>query len=140
MDIATPASSAIPFIYGRGLDLGHQKNAGFAAYDFSVRDTQIIGEDCQAQHPCVHFTVQPKCLAVCGETETCEYEVCMTYDFSVEGCSKSVGDTVSHTCEKPDNVCLDPVEDGTIGSSFANGLAVEIANIPSLYKQGPSRT
>lgn len=88
--------------------------------------------DCPGQSPCITFEVIPKCSALCSHQ--CEYEVCMTYDLDADGCVKN-GESISHSCEKADNVCVLDTQPaaGTVGENFQS--AAEVQSVPNNYKQ-----
>ncbi|KAL7564683.1 hypothetical protein ACA910_021238 [Epithemia clementina (nom. ined.)] len=77
---------------------------------------------CMEQWPCLRFTYDPlptnECLL-----DQCDYQICMILDYSGL-CTKS--GTLSHTCEKPDSVCLD-------GGGFQQGASSVVEGIQEGY-------
>lgn len=70
-------------------------------------------QTCEDQKGCTRFTIDKVNEQQCSD-EKCEYKICMKLVYGGT-CSKS--GLVTHTCEKPDDVCLD-------GGGFLDALKV----------------
>jgi hypothetical protein len=72
---------------------------------------------CADQFNCLDFTINQVDTDACSSTDAaCEFNVCITVNLG-GSCIKSDTDTVSHTCVKAGNVCLD-------GGSFGEAAVV----------------
>jgi hypothetical protein len=72
---------------------------------------------CAEQFDCLDFTIDQVDTDACSGTDVaCEFNVCITLNLG-GSCVKSDSDTVSHTCVKAGEVCLD-------GGSFGEAAVV----------------
>lgn len=58
---------------------------------------------CEEQNPCVAFSVTKQDSSACEDGWGCYYKVCLEATYGGD-CSKGV--TISHTCEKQENLCV----------------------------------
>jgi hypothetical protein len=79
---------------------------------------------CADQVDCLQFTTTEQTHSACG-TGDCEFKICMKLQLG-GSCDKSASDTVSHTCEKDEAVCLD------VNGGFSS--AAETVGIPNGYE------
>lgn len=84
-------------------------------------------ETCADQDPCIDITyTRQSALDLCAEG-ACEYLVCAQLNLDNPNCRKSASDTVSHTCEKPDDVCNPPYGFTAESISFYSTEVVGVA-------------
>jgi hypothetical protein len=74
---------------------------------------------CAEQVDCLGFNITKVDADACSSTgDTCEFVVCLELQLG-GSCTKSASDTVSHTCEKAGNVCLN-------GGSFGDAAETKL--------------
>ena len=78
---------------------------------------------CQDQSPCLRFTYEALATSECSG-EKCDYQICMILDLGGH-CKKNDDDDVSHTCEKPNDMCLN-------GGGF-KGMSDEVEDLEDGY-------
>jgi len=88
--------------------------------------------NCKTQKECVFFDVMEKPDKFCSNQYGCEFEVCLTLDFTKEGCPKPSmeSNTADYTCIKSPTTCMD-----SSLFSFGGGQSTKISSLANGYRQ-----
>jgi len=88
--------------------------------------------NCKTQKECIFFDVMEKPDNFCSNQYGCEFEVCLTLDFTKDGCPKPSmeSNTAEYTCKKSPSTCMD-----SSFLSFGGGQSTKISSLANGYRQ-----